>query len=304
MTRPCARQKPPGNREVAAPADLQTDAPSSPPGLPPFLLVALDVDGTLLREDKQLTRRCADAVIQTTQRGARVVLASARPPRTLRDIASHLKLDTLQINYNGAMIHDPRRNRHVYHRPMDGDLVHRIVKAARRIEAGILVSIEILDKWYTDHFDRQHEELPTETSRRFTPDFVGPLESFLHVPVTKLMLLARPKRLAPVRAMIEKKFSRSIRLAVSDNHLIQVVHPSVDKAEALKRVAREYGVPREKVMAIGDAPNDVGMLRWAGLGVAMQNAWEETHHAADVIAPSNDQDGVAVALEKWVLRNC
>lgn len=265
-------------------------------------LVAIDVDGTLLRTDKQISRRCATAVAGATASGIRVVLASARPPRSLRELRDRLRLDTLQINYNGALIHDPMRNRHIYHQPMDPILVRRIVKTARYIDPDVVVSVEILDKWYTDHFSNDLGDFPVETSRRFAPDFVGPLDAFLNVPVTKLMLLGPPPRLAAVRAMIRKRFASRIALPVSDTFLVQVAHPQVDKGDALRRVAGIYDVPQDRVMAIGDAPNDVGMLKWAGLGVAMANGWEEARSVADAITPSNDEDGVAVALSRWVLR--
>ena len=265
---------------------------------PPIDLVALDVDGTLLRTDKRLSIRVVRAIHQVQQQGTRVVLASARPPRSMREIYEHLRLDTWQINYNGAVIHDPPTGRNVFHQPIAADLARRIVRTARKVDRKVVVSLEILDKWYTDHVD---EDLPTETSRRFSPDFVGPLDSFLHVPVTKIMLLAPPDRLTRVRNAVDRKFGRQIALAVSDAHLLQVIHREVDKSRALATIAEHYNTPAERVMAIGDAPNDVGMLRWAGLGVAMQNAWEVALKAADVVVPSNDDDGVFVALERYVL---
>jgi HAD superfamily hydrolase (TIGR01484 family) len=158
--------------------------------------------------------------------------------------------------------------------------------------------MEILDKWYTDHVD---DSLPTETSLHFAPDFVGPLEAFWHVPLTKLMLLAPPDRMMKVRKMIAAKFNGQASFAISDEQLRQVIHLDVDKAAAVARVAQAYEIPRERVMAIGDAPNDVGMIKWAGLGVAMGNGWDAAHKVADVIVPTNDEDGVAFALKRYVL---
>jgi len=262
-------------------------------------LVAIDVDGTLLRSDKSLTRVSAEAIAEATEAGVHVVIASARPPRSVREIYHALGLDTLAIHYNGALIHDLPRGKHVYHQPIDVGLAKRIVKVARRVDRNVSVSAEILDKWYTDFVD---PELPTETSKIFRPDMVGPLESFMYVPVTKLMLLAPPQRLQKVTDMIRRRFAGQVTVIVSDPHMIQIVHPEVDKAHALQRIAQQYGVMQCNVMAIGDAPNDVGMLRWAGLGVAMENAWPIVHTAADVIVPSNDDNGVAYAIRKYVLK--
>lgn len=261
-------------------------------------LVAIDIDGTLLRSDKRLSKRVVKTIHEATAKGVHVVLASARPPRSMREIYELLKLSTYQVNYNGALIHDPVTRRHIHHQPIAGALAAKIVKAARKVEPTVVVSVEILDKWYTDHVD---DTLPTETSKSFMPDYIGPLEAFLHVPVTKLMLLARPRHIADIREAVVKKFANEIAIAVSDAHLLQVIHPKADKSHALAMVAKHYGVPSENVMAIGDAPNDVGMLKWAGLGVAVGNAWEETRAAADVVVPANDEDGVSHAIKSYVL---
>ena len=261
-------------------------------------LVAIDLDGTLLHSNKRLSPANAKAIADVTHLGTHIILASARPPRGVRDIYHRLALDTLQVNYNGALIHDMPRGKHVFHQPMPMALAKKIVTFARKMDPNVVISIEILDKWYTDHVD---DKLPTETSKHFSPDFVGPLDAFLTVPVTKLMLLAPPEKLRPIHQAVRKKFANDIAIMISDDYLIQLVHKQVDKANALQRVAEQYNIPRQQVMAIGDAPNDLGMVRWAGLGIAMDNGWDQLKQAADAIAPNNDDDGVATVLKKYVL---
>jgi Cof subfamily protein (haloacid dehalogenase superfamily) len=287
---------------------MKNPAPSPPPGnaprsgadsgSAPIRLVAIDLDGTLLRSNKRLSTANARAIAEVTNRGVHVVLASARPPRSVREVYHRLALDTLQVNYNGALVHDMPRGKHVFHQPMSIALAKRIVKFARKMDPNVVISVEVLDKWYTDHVD---DTLPTETSRRFEPDFVGPLNAFLTVPVTKLMLLAPPDKLQPIHEAVRKKFAKDVAILISDAYLIQLVHKQVDKASALKLVAERYNVPQQQVMAIGDAPNDLGMIRWAGLGVAMESGWDRLKQAAKIIAPCNDDDGVACVLKKYIL---
>ncbi len=261
-------------------------------------LVAIDLDGTLLTSDKRLSRRAIEAVRQCAARGVRIVIASARPPRSVREVYGLLELDTFQINYNGALIHDPPRAAHVFHRPIAAALAKRIVGAARGVDPDVAVSVEILDRWCTDRVDPR---FVTETSKVFEPDFVGHPDEFLCEPITKIMLFAPPRRLPAIRRDIAAKFGNEVALLMSDDFLLQVVHREVDKAAALAYVAREYAVDPRNIMAIGDAPNDVGMLRFAGLGVAMANAWSAARDAADRIVPSNDEDGVTHALQTFVL---
>ncbi len=265
----------------------------------PVRMVAIDLDGTLLRSDKSLTKRNARAVQAAVRQGVRVVLASARPPRSTIEIYHALGLSTYQINYNGALIFDPKRDAVVRHTPLDARIAQKVVRIARKMDPEVVVSIEVMDKWYTDRVD---DTLPTESSKHRRPDRLGPLDDVLREPVTKLMLLAPPVRLRPVRDRVIRKMGKKIGIAVSDDYLLQVVHPSVDKAEALAWVAHEYGILAEEVMAIGDAPNDVGMMKWAGLGAAVASGWEDTLAAADVVVPGNDHDGVAEAIEQYVLK--
>lgn len=266
---------------------------------PDIRLIAIDIDGTMLRSDKQLTRATGRAVAAAMTQGVKIVLASARPPRSLRQIYEALELDSVTINYNGALIHDPRTNRNLFHQPLDVAEVRRVIATARKTDPACMVSLEILDKWYTDHFD---EALPTETSLAFKPDFIGPLDAFLTVPITKLMLLAPPDRMAKITQAVKAKHSRRIGLAVSDKHLLQVMHPRAGKGAALQRVADDYHIDAANVMAIGDAPNDLSMIQWAGLSVAVGNAWPAIREAAKVTVPSNDADGVAHAIERFVLK--
>lgn len=261
-------------------------------------LVAVDLDGTLLGPEKTVSSACGAAIGECVKRGVRVVLISARPPRSVRPIQEALGIDSLQVNYNGALVHHPSEGWRLYHRPLPAAVARQVVTVARELEPRLAVSVEVLDQWFTDWLD---ESLPTETSLHFKPDYIGPLSKVLNRPITKLMLLAQPERLARVSHSLEQQFSGRIAMAVSDQHLIQVMHPAVGKAKALARVAAYYKIPRAAVMAIGDAPNDAGMLRWAGLGVAVQNAWPQVLEAADVVVPGNDADGVAVALERYVL---
>lgn len=264
----------------------------------PIRMVALDLDGTCLRTDKCLSDATIAAVKACAERGVKVVLASARPPRSCKAIHEQLGLATQSIHYNGALIHDFRGGRHVFHQPMEAAVAKRLIKAARKLDPDCLVSLEILDRWYTDRVDPAYT---TETGREFNPDFVGHLDAFLTVPVTKVMLLAPPARTAKLAEMVRRRFKGKVGMAVSDKHLIQLMHREVDKAAALAQVAAEYGIHQEEVMAIGDAPNDRNMLKWAGLGVAVGNAWPMVIQAADVVVPPNDADGVAHAIERFVL---
>ncbi|MEO1237519.1 MAG: Cof-type HAD-IIB family hydrolase [Planctomycetota bacterium] len=260
-------------------------------------LVAIDLDGTLLTSDKRLSVKAIEAVTEVRRRGIKVVLASARPPRTVREIYDHLKLNTHQINYNGALVQHPDHAQPLMHQPLSPDLAYAICTVARKTDNRCIIALEILDKWYTDKHD---PTLETETSKKFKPDYVGPLLEPLKQPITKLLVMAPPDRMAIIRKVLVERYKSAATLVVAEDHLTQISHYEADKGRALVRLCEKYGVDPAHTMAIGDGPNDVGMIRTAGVGVAMGNAFDEVKAVADVVAPTNDRDGVAHTLWKYV----
>lgn len=261
-------------------------------------LVAVDLDGTLLNDSKQVTEQTAGALACLPRQGVKLIIASARPPRSVRAIYQSLKLDTLQINYNGALIWDEPAQQAVFHRPIDGGLAQSIIEHARDMFEETIVTCEVLDKWYTDRSDNS---FTTETGKLFSPDVICPVEQLCAQPVTKLMLLGEPRIILRLEDTLHEAFDGQVTILKTDKDLLQIMHPQAGKAAALVKVAQFYGVPMEAVMAIGDAPNDVGMLQSAGVSVAMDNAHALVKDAADWIAPSNNDHGVHAALARYGL---
>jgi Cof subfamily protein (haloacid dehalogenase superfamily) len=264
---------------------------------PPVGLVAIDLDGTLLTDQKQVSKRTVRALAGLPARGVKVVIASARPPRSVKHIYELLKLDTWQINYNGALIWDHPNLSVIHHQPLQPEMVNAIVQRARQVYPDCLVSCEILDKWYTDRFDQTYT---TETGRLFEPDLVAPLWMFLSQPVTKLMLLGPTDMIDDLAQLVREEFPW-VAVVRSDPELIQITDANVSKAAALQFVAESYQVPMQKVMAIGDALNDVEMLQAAGIAIAMDNAHLSVKQVAHWVAPSNNDHGVHAALVKFGL---
>jgi len=228
--------------------------------------------------------------------GCVVVLATARGPRLTNWIIQALDLTAPTINYNGAVIWNPLDNVPQFHQPLDPELAGKIIETARACDPNIMVAIEVLDRWYTDRIDRRFDQLTD-------PDLVEPLERFLTAPISRLTFLGSPDQIKLVLEPIQTQFwkQRTISLYTPDSQLIQITHPLADKAIALQRVAMRLGAAPEQVMVIGDADNDLGMMKWAGFSVAVENATENVKNAADAVVPSNDDQGVARAVHRYIL---
>jgi Cof subfamily protein (haloacid dehalogenase superfamily) len=269
------------------------------PSFAPIRLVAVDLDGTLLNDSKQVTQQTAGALACLPQREVKLIIASARPPRSVRQIYQSLGLDTLQINYNGALIWDEPNQRPVFHRPIEGQLARTIIEHARDMFEETIVTCEILDRWYTDRADDGSHT--TETGKLFQPDVICDIEQLCAQPITKLMFLGEPRLILRLEDTLTEAFHGQATILKTDRDLLQIMHPQTSKAIALAKVAAHYGVPMEEVMAIGDAPNDVGMLQAAGVSIAMDNAHPLVKDVADWVAPSNNDHGVHAALARYGL---
>ncbi|MBL7132567.1 MAG: HAD family phosphatase [Phycisphaerae bacterium] len=263
-------------------------------------LVAIDIDGTLLNSAKQITDATA-AILRAArqQAGVHIVLATARPPRSVMSIYNQLELDTPLINYNGALVYDPPAGRVLMHSPIACKTSRQIIDLARSVYPEVVVSAEILDRWYTDRFDPAYV---TETGKRFRPNVVAPVSQWLTQAVTKLLLLGEPEKLKKLAGAIATKFLHQVTIVQTEWELLQITHATVSKAQALRVVAAQLSVSSEEVMAIGDNANDVGMLKWAGIGVAMGNAPASVIAAADYVTDHHDADGAAKAIHEIIIK--
>lgn len=267
--------------------------------MPNIQLIAIDLDGTLLTDDKQVCGDACRELQQLAARGLKVVIASARPPRSVRGFYRQLGLDTWQINYNGAMIWDEPANRVVFHQPIPGDAVLRLARRARELYPDVLIECEIADRWHTDR--EVDPRFTTGTGKLFKPDVYADLATICRPSVTIVNLLGEPAEIDRIEPILIAEHDAEIELTrAGDRDLIIGHHPDACKSAALQKVADHYGVPMANVLAIGDAPNDIGMLRLAGHSVAMGNAPAEVKQVADWIGPANSDRGVCAALAKFL----
>ena len=263
-------------------------------------MVALDMDGTLLNPDDHITPRVHKTIHEAVKRGIHIVLATARPPRHVRFYHRALKLHTPIVSHNGALIWDERQKSVIRHISLPHALARRVVDYARLHCPDVIPSIEIVDKLYSDHFGAVPlEALPAGCT--FNPDVVAALESFLHVPVTRVMFHAKSSVIEELVYLLAKRFDNRICLFRSDSRLLQVVAPDTNKALALDFLCQSYGITAANVLAVGDNANDLPMLKWAGISAAMANAPEQVRKAAQYMVPSNQDDGVAEAIERFAL---
>jgi len=263
--------------------------------------LALDLDGTLLDPEKRLREETLAALRAAEERGVRVFLATARPPRSARPFVEALRLDEPVIYYNGALVAHPKSHATLHHHPIDPEDVKRLVRAFRKEDPKVAISFEVMDRWLTD---RPGDGFLTETGAQFMPDEVGDLESFLHQPITKVLASWPRGSVDRLADIVQALFAGRLQAWPTDGALLlQIMRRGVGKEVALLELLSDVGLTPRDLLAVGDDMNDAGMLNLAMRAVAMGNAPEPLKRLADDVTTSNAERGVARTVEKYILSN-
>ncbi|MDA8337016.1 MAG: Cof-type HAD-IIB family hydrolase [Peptococcaceae bacterium] len=268
-------------------------------------LLAVDLDDSLLGSDLGVSPRNREALAVCKRAGVRVVLATGRMYRSAERIALELGLDDPVIAYQGALVKWPGGPsgppgggpRVIQHLPLPLDLAREVI--GRVAPYGYHINV------YLD--DTLHVAAPTEEVRRYAAlsgvgvRVVGDLLSFLSEDPTKVLVIAAEEKLDALAFDLTPLVGGKLNITKSKPHFLEFSHREASKGQALAKLAGLFGVRREEVMAVGDSYNDLDMVEYAGIGVVMGNARPEIKSRADFITTANDCDGVALAVERFVL---
>jgi Cof subfamily protein (haloacid dehalogenase superfamily) len=260
------------------------------------LLAAIDLDGTLLRTDGTVSSRSRTALDAAQAAGIDIVLVTARSPRSVRVIAADLGLGGVALCANGATVYDLDADAILEHRPLQVDVAHRVVRGLRESVPGIAFAWELELRFGSE----PEYETRRDGARWPRPDDAYPPCDVLEwrEPMTKLLARVPDADLVTVLESARALCGTDAVVTLTGDTFVEVIAAGVGKEIALAELAGERGVPREQVVAFGDQLVDAAMLRWAGLGVAVANATESALESADEVTSSNDDDGVAVVLER------
>ncbi|MDJ0521907.1 MAG: Cof-type HAD-IIB family hydrolase [Planctomycetota bacterium] len=258
-------------------------------------LIALDLDGTLLDAESRITERARQAVERCAAEGAHVVICTGRPPRMTHAYAETLGVET-SIVYNGASRLHHGDGTLIHHHELSSVTAGEVVERLRTGIDGVQIGLETAAGWFVDRplFEASRERLAKAGLP--PPDGVGAVESFLDGGAIKVFARHPEHGVEALAGAVE---GLPVYATWSGPTLLEVMHPAVNKRDALERLSGELGIEREHVAAFGDNHNDLEMLAWAGHGVAVANATPAAIEAADEVAASHDEDGVAAVLERW-----
>jgi Cof subfamily protein (haloacid dehalogenase superfamily) len=270
---------------------------SHEPLVPQIELVLADVDGTLVDDEKQLTDRAIAAVRSCKQAGIRFAVTSGRPPRGMQMLVEPLALELPLAAFNGGLFARPDMTV-IEERSLDPKLVEEIVE---------LIGDHDLDVWLYRGSDwllrdaRAAHVAKEAATVRFQPTVVESFEGTTEG-IAKIVGISDDlDRVARAEADARERFGDRVSAARSQPYYLDVTHPEANKGAVLHYFAREYEIPLQRIATLGDQPNDMLMFDGAGMSIAMGNAGEEVQRAATHVTASNQQDGFAIAIERYVL---
>lgn len=266
-----------------------------------YKMIVLDLDGTLTNRDKVITDRTRKALIEAQRRGKKVVLASGRPTYGVMPLAEQLGLERYGgyiLSYNGGMIMECCTKETIFQKKLPAETNRKIIDLAMREGVDILTYEGTVI--VTNNAECPYAKLESEVNHLKLRQ-VENLADYVTFSVPKFIMLDDGDYLALTEGRVKAALGRDFSVYRSEPYFLEIMPKGIDKAQSLDQLLRMIGIASEEIIACGDGYNDLSMVSYAGLGVAMENAVLPLRNVADYVTASNNDDGVALVVEKFLL---
>ena len=264
-----------------------------------YKLLVLDLDGTLTNSKKEITPFTRETLLQAQEKGLHLVLASGRPTYGIVPLAEELNIKQYGgfiLSFNGGKVIDLMTDKVLFEQALPPDIVPVLYNRSK--EAGLAILSYNGKYILSEHPENkyvQYESFLTKMKIKATDDFLRDL----HQPADKCLVVGEPEMLVPLEEKLRQELGKRINVYRSEAFYLELVPKGIDEAASLSRLLERTRIKQEEVIAIGDGFNDVSMIRFAGLGVAMANAQPPVKANADRITQyTNDEDGVARFIQE------
>lgn len=267
-----------------------------------YRLIALDIDGTLVDDQKRLLPSSLNALLAAQEMGIKVALASGRPTFGCKKLVEQLKLKEYGgyvLSYNGGKIISCKEGEILGRRTIALELLPNIYTATK--EAGLEIISYTRDEIICEDADTAFVKRQSEINGDMQIRKVDSLLTALKKEPFTYTITGKPEALKALKENLEKQLGQQLSMRILYDCLLEVLPKGVDKGSSLAFLIQDLGLAKEEVIAVGDSYNDLGMLEIAGLGVAMANATEAIKRTADYVTKSNNEDGIYHLLDKFVL---
>lgn len=260
-------------------------------------LIVLDLDGTLLNDDKVISEKTLHTLFKAREQGHEIMIATGRPYRASEVYYHQLKLQTPIVNFNGAFVHHPTD--HIFtsiHEPIKLEVVKEVIDAVHDYKFYNIVA-EVMDDVYLHYHDEKLLDVFSFGKPHVT---TGDIRNYLKTDPTSLLIHAQEHEVSAIR-----KHLHDVHAEVIDHrrwgapwHVIEIVRSGLNKAVGLSQVSKYLNIPQQRIIAFGDEDNDLEMIEYAGTGVAMGNAISPLKNIANEITGTNNEDGISEFLNE------
>lgn len=265
-----------------------------------YEVLVLDVDGTLMRTDKTISQKTIDEIVRIQEAGIKVAIASGRCTAGIMPTARKIRLDEFGgyiVSYNGGCISNAKTGEIIYNVNLPEGIVPEIYEFSKKEKTGIMTyhNNDIIAENDADKYiqiDAKGCDIDIHVVEDFGKEVI--------YPVNKCLLTGDPDFMATVEPKAAKAFEGRLSVYRSEDFYVEMMPLGIDKAYGLAKLLQCLGYHRNQMICCGDGFNDISMIQYAGLGVAMANASEEVRNSADYIAPHCDEDGLVDVIKRFI----
>ena len=263
----------------------------------PIRLVLADVDGTLVTQEKVLTPTAREAVAKLGEAGIAFAITSGRPPRGMQTLIRDLNITTVVAGFNGGVFVTPRLDPIVM-RDLPKDAAARTIELIR--DHGLIAWLYTDTTWYVQDPKGPHVDRESKTVG-FGPDVTADYSGYLAQAAKIVGVSDDLAAVAECEKKVQEELGDHVSAARSQPYYLDVTHPAANKGSVVDFLACVYLIPKSSIATIGDMPNDVLMFKKSGMSIAMGNASKEVQAEANFVTDSNEEEGFAHAIERFVL---
>ena len=263
----------------------------------PCRLAALDLDGTLLNDEHVVTDRSCEALQKLSAQGVVVVLISGRMHRAILPISDQIGLENPIISYNGGMVKHPRTGEVIHHTPIPAADATTLIEYGD--QKGLHLNFCLNDQLFIKEYNQWSELYETRTG--VSAAALGDLHALDGQEPTKMQILDTPQRINLLLTECKTEFGERLYVTQTQVEYIEFMNLQVSKGRALLALADQLDIPHDLIVTFGDGYNDASMMEIAGFSVAMGNSVDEIKAIADYTTDTNQNDGVALAVEQLLL---
>lgn len=266
-----------------------------------YQMLVLDLDGTLTNSRKEITEPTRNALIEIQENGKKVVLASGRPINGIVPLAKKLELNRFggyMLSFNGARITQCSTGKIIYNRMLPREVIAPVYEITKQFDCVDIVTYQdsrLLSGIKSNEY--------TEKEAFINGMEIVPVNDFaerLTFPVNKLLIPGEPSVLEELMTVLQRRFHGFLNIYRSEPFFLEIMPQNIDKAYSLQKLLNSIGLTADAMICCGDGYNDISMIEYAGLGVAMENAQSVVKESADFITRSNDEDGVLYVINRFL----